>query len=398
MRWGLGGVAALIALTGAAVAAEPDLSGYISLEPRIYPAEAKFPRQHDSAVSPSLALQPEIRWDLDDEQRITFIPFGRLDANDNERAHWDVRELNWLYDAGDWDLRVGLGKVFWGVAESRHLVDVINQTDFVEASDEEDKLGQPMINANVITGIGTFSGFVLPYFRERTFPGPRGRPSFPIRVDEDRAVYESSEDERHVDFAVRWQERLSIIDIGVAHFRGTGREPRLVPTLIPGGPVLVPHYDLIDQSSVDAQATLEAWLLKFEAIVRSGQGDTFFATVAGFEYTLYQIFGSGKDLGLIAEYHYDGRDAFAPFTIFNNDLMMGARLAFNDEDDSSILAGLIFDIEEQTTLMTVEAATRIGENLKFELEARAFPYVANGTVEANFERDHTIELHLLRYF
>jgi hypothetical protein len=397
MKWGLG-VAALLALSGGAFAAEADLAGYLSFEARIYPAGAKFPRQHDSAFSPSVAIQPEVRWDLTDEQRITFIPFGRFDAHDDERTHYDVRELNWLYDAGDWDLRIGLGKVFWGVAESRHLVDIINQTDFVESNDEEDKLGQPMVNANIITGIGTFSGFVLPYFRERTFAGPEGRPTLPLRVAEDRATYEDSDEKRNIDFALRWQERLDVIDIGVAHFHGTAREPRLIPTLVPGGPVLVPQYDIIDQSSIDAQATLEAWLLKFEGIVRSGHGDTFFATVAGFEYTLYQVFDSTSDLGLISEYHFDGRDSSAPFTIFNNDVMVGGRLAFNDEDDSSILAGAIFDIEEQTTLMTLEAATRMAEGLKVELEARAFPYVANGTLEASFERDHTIELHLLSYF
>ena len=398
MKWGLGGLAALWALTSTAVAAEPDFSGFISFEVRAYPAAAKFPAQHDTFASPSMVLQPEVRWDLAEDQRITFIPFGRVDAHDNERTHYDIRELNWLYDAGDWDLRIGLGKVFWGVAESRHLVDIINQSDLVEAADEEDKLGQPMVNADFITDIGTFSGFVLPYFRERTFAGIKGRPSFPIRVDEDRAVYEDSDEERHVDFAVRWQERLSVFDIGLAHFHGTGREPRLVPTLVPGGPVLVPHYDIIDQSSIDAQATIEAWLLKLEAIVRSGQGDTFFATVTGIEYTLYQIFDSGKDLGLIAEYHYDGRDSYAPFTIFDNDLMVGARLAFNDEDDTSVLAGAIFDLDTQTTLMTLEAATRLSEGLKLELEARGFPYVANGSLESSFERDHTIELHVLRYF
>ena len=40
----------------------------------------------------------------------------------------------------------GVRRVFWGVAESNHLVDVINQTDAIENPDQEDKLGQPMLN------------------------------------------------------------------------------------------------------------------------------------------------------------------------------------------------------------------------------------------------------------
>jgi len=393
-------ILAYIAVVSASAAhAEPvDLSGYVAGEVRIYPAEPKYPAQHDNTFSPSVALQPELRWRFDDHNTLTFIPFGRIDADDDERTHWDIREANWLYNAGDWDLRVGLGKVFWGVAESRHLVDIINQTDLVESLDEEDKLGQPMVNLNLITGFGTWNAFVLPYFRERNFAGPAGRPGFPLRVAEDFAVFEANNEERHVDYALRWQERFGAFDIGLSHFHGTGREPRLVPTVLPGGPVLVPYYDLIDQSGLDVQATLDAWLLKLEAIVRSGQGDTFFAGVAGFEYTLYQVFESNADLGLIAEYHHDGRDAVAPFTIFDDDVMVGARLALNDIDDTSFLGGAIVDVESQTALMTVEFATRLADGWKLEAEGRMFPYVANGTFETSFERDHTFEVRILRYF
>jgi hypothetical protein len=47
--------------------------------------------------------------------------------------------------------------------------------------------------------------------------------------------------------------------------------------------------------------------------LRAGQGDTFFA--AGFEYTLYQVFESYADLGLISEHRHDGRDIVALFLL-----------------------------------------------------------------------------------
>jgi hypothetical protein len=43
-----------------------------------------------------------------------------------------VRELNWIHQAETWSLLAGVGKVFGSVTESRHLVDIINQTDLVE--------------------------------------------------------------------------------------------------------------------------------------------------------------------------------------------------------------------------------------------------------------------------
>ena len=398
MRRAVASCLTTLALMGPALAAAAELSGRADFETRFYPAGAKFPAQHEDALSPSLALQPELRWDLTPEQRLTFIPFARLDAHDDERTHFDIRELNWLYTRGNWDLRAGIAKAFWGVAESRHLVDIVNQTDLIESFDEEDKLGQPMLNANVITAFGTFSGFILPHFRERTFPGPKGRPSLPVPVDTDRAVYESGAEERHVDVALRWQERFNIFDIGLAHFSGTGREPRLVAALASGGPVLVPHYDLIDQTSLDAQATIESWLLKLEAIVRSGQGRTFFASVTGFEYTLYQVLGSDADLGLIAEYHFDGRDARAPATLFDSDLMVGARIVLNDENDTTLLAGAIFDLNTASSVLTLEAATRLRDGLRLELEALLFPYVRGGDFLSNLVRDHSVTLRLVTFF
>ena len=58
-------------------------------------------------------------------------------------------------------MRVGVGKVFWGVTESRHLVDVVNQSDFVEDLDGEDKLCQPMLALTLKLVWGTFDLFVL---------------------------------------------------------------------------------------------------------------------------------------------------------------------------------------------------------------------------------------------
>jgi len=375
-----------------------DVSGFVEAEGRAFPSESRSIEALDRAASGSFALQPEVRWQLDAQSTITVVPFVRFDADDSERTHWDLREANILLNAGNWDLRLGLDKVFWGVAESRHLADIINQTDQVEGLDEEDKLGQPMVNLNVLTGVGTLSGFLLPYFRERTFVGLEGRPALPLPVAEDLAVFEAPDEERHIDYAIRWQGRFGEFDIGLSHFHGTSREPSLVPTFSPGGLIFVPFYQLIDQTSLDAQATFDAWLLKLEAIIRSGQGDTFFAAVGGFEYTVYGVFSSNADLGVIAEYHRDERGISAPFTIFNNDLMVGARLALNDEDDTSLIAGGVVDIDTRTTFLTFEFATRLAEGWKLEAEARLLPYVANGSVETSFEREQVVIIRLQRFF
>ena len=137
-----------------------------------------------------------------------------------------------LYLENDWTLFAGAGKVFWGKTEAHHLVDIINQTDSVEDIDTEDKLGQPMINLTLERDWGALDLFFLPYFRERTHPGERARlrGAFPVL---ENAVYTSGAGRGHPDFAVRWSYFTNSLDLAVSAFRGTSREPLLIPVTTP---------------------------------------------------------------------------------------------------------------------------------------------------------------------
>ncbi|MGB5339328.1 MAG: hypothetical protein WBO06_09565, partial [Gammaproteobacteria bacterium] len=261
-------------------------SGYLGVEARLFQHDPVAPAQHDH-FNLSLVTEPEFysEWD-NGRQSFTFQPFLRLDQHDSARTHGDIRELLWQKAGQSWELSAGISKVFWGVAESQHLVDIINQTDLVEDIDQEDKLGQPLVNLALIRDWGTIDLYVLPGFRERTFPGRDGRLRSIPRVDTDHPLYASAAEDRHIDFAIRWSHYIGDWDFGLAHFSGTSREPRLLPGLTAGGEaVLIPLYETIDQTSLDLQATLGDWLWKLEWLTRSGQGDRYSAAVGGFEYT-----------------------------------------------------------------------------------------------------------------
>jgi hypothetical protein len=383
-----------------ACASTGELSGFIAVEPRLFLQSPALPEQDGRALQPSLVLQPEYRREwrggLD---RLTVIPYARLDAIDKERTHFDIRELSWLRVFDNWDLLFGVSKVFWGVTESRHLVDIVNQTDLIEDPAGEHKLGQPMIRLATLQEWGAVSFFLLPRFRERTFPGPAGRLRFALPVDTDRAVYESSLRRWHPDVAVRWSRVLGDWDIGLAHFRGTSREPRLVPALDPTGrAVLLPHYDLINQTSLDVQRTRERWIWKLEAIRRSGHARPFGALVGGFEYTFPGIFGTGIDLGILGEYLYDGRGPGAPPTPFDDDVFAGARLTLNDPQSTQLLAGAIVDRKTQATMVSIEASRRLGDRWTVKLDARAFGNVPRSDILFALRRDHYIQVQLAYFF
>jgi len=151
-----------------------------------------------------------------------------VDENDNERTHGDIRELSWIHIGEDWELRTGLRKVFWGVTEFQHLVDVINQTDSVEDFDGEDKLGQQMINLSLVRDWGIVDLYLLPGFRERTTIGKNGRLRSGLVVNNNLASYESSAGENHIDTALRWSHTLGDFDLGAGASNVTILPPRAI--------------------------------------------------------------------------------------------------------------------------------------------------------------------------
>lgn len=370
-----------------------EISGFTGLEFRYFPQSPLSQRQEDTNLSLSAELEFYNEWD-EGKQSFALVPYFRLDQRDAERSHFDLREFTYLYSAQSWELRLGVRKVFWGVTEFQHLVDVINQTDLVENLDQEDKLGQPMLNLALIKDWGTVDLFIMPYFRERTFPGVKGRVRFTPLVDAGLAQFESAAKEKHLDFAIRYSHYFGDWDVGLSHFYGTSREPRFLPRARNSGElVLAPLYEIINQTSVDVQATKGDWLWKLEALHRSGQGDTYNALAAGFEYTFVGIFATALDLGVLGEYHFDDRGDLAN-TIFDDDIAVGARLAFNDAQSSQALLGLIWDRDSGGKFLNVEASRRIGQNFTLDLQLRFLLDQDVDDLAYNLRRDDYIELFL----
>ena len=374
-----------------------DISGSVELQARGFWQNPQWVGQDDRALQGSVISTTEVRWyNEGGNVRAAFIPYLRWDATDDERNLADLREAYWAFEGDDYELLVGANTVFWGVTESVHLVDIINQTDFAGDIDGEDKLGQMMVSLMLQRDWGEITGFVMPAFRERTFAGVDGRFRPPLPVDTDNALYESSDEETHVDFALRYSHYIGDIDIGLNVFSGTSREPRFVPAA--DGQSLLPVYDQIDQLGVAVQYTKEAWLWKLEAIARDGVTQSFAAAVGGFEYTFYQVSESTIDVGLLLEYQYDGRNEFEPVTIADNDVFVGTRLAFNDVQDSAVLAGLSYDTDTGETFINIEAERRFGDNWFAELRVRAFNGAAQVDATTWLQKDDYVQLSLARYF
>ena len=150
----------------------------------------------------------------------------------------------------------------------------------------------------------------------------------PGRIVSDEFVsYESGAEELHTDFAFRWSHTVGVSDIGLSFFQGTNREP-VFSNINEDGDTnatsdldlyqaleyISPHYEQMTQVGIDYQATVDAWLLKFEGIHRDSDslktpiqdgvdGKTsdfttdYTAITAGFEYTFNGVYESPSDIG-----------------------------------------------------------------------------------------------------
>lgn len=391
------------------------------------------------------SLSGQLAFDLfsdDGVHHLAFEPFGRVDWRDSDRSHFDLRQAKYQLAIDGFDLIIGVDKVYWGVMEAVHLVDVINQTDTVESMDGEEKLGQPMVRLSYESGWGTFTAFALPYFRERTFAGTGGRPRPDFRIDDSRTTYESGREKEHFDWAIRYQAYLGDFEIGLAHFQGTAREPEFTPLIyrngeeftslacppstsgqgidvvatvndclllvgqtlgLPLGEIgdirveLAPHYSLMEQTSIDVQAVLGSWLVKAEALSRYQQSDRFMQATAGVEYSFYGIFNTGADLGVIAEYVWDERGK-AGLNSFQNDIFVGGRWALNNVSSTAILAGGAVDLETGAALLSLEAEQRLGGAFKVSVEARGFIDIPDDDPLFMISDDSFAQLRLAWYF
>ncbi len=358
----------------------------ISYQLRVFPNVPQYSEQHYN--NGSFTLKPKYSTALFKDYDFEFEPYYRWDERDENRTHGDIRELSLTVPLSSHLLTVGIDKVFWGVTETQHLVDIINQQDLVDSFDANEKLGQPMVRYEFSLW-GQWQLFALVGFRERTFPSIVGRPRTPLVVDTEVSERVRNED---IDYAARWSQTFGKLDISLSHFFGNAREPVLDPDL--ANLRLVPIYDEIDQSGVEIQYAVESLILKSEAIYRSGTMPTnnFFAYTVGGEYNYGDITG-------ILEYSYDDRGKVGT-VLFQDDYFVGFRWNLNDAFESNIFFGFNIDDETDANMLTLRYQRRLTDSLTLNLKTLTFSNVPDPQLDPlmSVQNDSFFEIALTQYF
>ena len=384
---GVGGVGCLPAVQA---------SGYAAADGRAFARNAKYAGQ-DRGDGVSLVVEPQFELKSEDGVHDAKVrPFYRLDPNDEKRSHADLREGRYKLSVGHFEAGVGAGIFTWGVLESYKPTDVMNQTDFVEATDGSQKLGLPYGSLGWVGDKAAFRLYYLPYFRDRTFQGIRGRPRFSVPIDTDDPIFATRARRWQPSGAARFTLNLGDFDLGAGLFAGLSREPRFIAELTTGQ--ISPRYDLMEQGSIDAQWTLGAFVLKAEGFVRLW-GDSmraFGGGGGGADYTFFKAVGEA-DVSLAAEFLFDTRPVDAPPTFFDHDGFLGLRIAANDTSNTEVLAGALVDVLDGSMFGKAGVSRRFGDHWRVSCDVNIF-LGPHGKLESAFLKDDYAHARIAYFF
>lgn len=356
----------LLVLSGVVHAEPGQWSGWVNAQARGYTDTGE---NVASQGYPAAAVQLDYSRSFGDSDQLTTSLFVRGDGVDDERNLADIRELIWLHSADAYQLRAGVGQVSWGVNELFKITDLVNQKDRAELPFQR-KLGQPMASLSFYWGDDLIELYSLYGLRPAWYPGEDGRLRYPILVDSDNEEYDWGKTGRW-DFAGRWKTRLWDMDLAFSHFYGMTREPYFIFNYDFNQPYLIPVYEKVNQSSVEWQYAWNEVLLKAEFTYQTGSLEQFESVAGGFEYTFGGVFDSAYDLTWYVEGIWDSREHIYG-TLFDHDIGVAARLAFNDARDSNLVLGVVADTRYNELFGTAFWSNTFGESWTLNLTGQYF--------------------------
>ncbi|MBI2570734.1 MAG: hypothetical protein HYV63_27335 [Candidatus Schekmanbacteria bacterium] len=348
--------------------------------------------------------------------------FGRYDAVDGERTVLVPEEV-WLeWRSERFRLRAGHQLLNWTATEAFHPADVINSRLFDSAIENPDKFGEPMVSARAQLGDGNVELMFMPVFTKPKGPSASSRlrlaaPGLAV----DRTIH--TDDDGQVDddtfvpqWALRAQQTFGSADVSLHAVRHIDRDAPVI-YYDPERAEVIALFQPLTQLGGTLQMASGSVVLKLEAAYRMFEPPSgtipylppvpdrdYGLVAAGVEYGLVHASGAGSTLLCEAQAALDyphEADRLAP--LFQRDLLLGYRFAFNDEDEKSLVVLVIDDLERSEHFMlTGRYSQRLGERwgIKAGFQWLHFP-ARDPAMPLGFEwlddADH-IHASLFRYF
>ena len=330
-------------------------------------------------------------------------PYFRYDHHDKNRSLFNFKENNFTYYYNDIQVKAGISEVFWGITESKNLVNIINVKDVADG-DQKAKLGQSLLAfSNYSEKYGSLDFYYLPFFKNSSQIGQNGRLRLSKPIENYDIVYEGGAGSKVPSWAIKWENSFGMLDFSLQGFRGNSRESSTIAKLENLQLKYFQGYERISQLGTYLQLISGPIIYKLEAIKRNGQKnaknirENFYSYTLGMEYLINNLFENKWDLTSFIEYHNDDRNNDST-DIFQNDLFLATRLNFNDTDGTEFLTSITLDTDGGGNTSTLELSSRITDNIRVTGSYNAYWSVNEKDILYSFRRDNYFLINITNYF
>ena len=372
------------------------LQGHIDLTSQYYSLRPK--EKHSVNITASAVV--EVAYEKDDfklrsklKAQLDYFDLGpKVDHTDRTYLRFD--ELYGTYDFEDDQIMIGKNIRFWGALEVRNITNSFNSDELRDDPFESDKLGSWNATYTHYTQSGEFSAIVKFHEQSRSisaFPYvyyyfPQSIPIMPNvelpLIYKDSLKTEKSEFRPSVYFKYSGSTDSNYpLDYAIVFENGYDSQRYYTTNMAADSQSLQTQENayIVNKFSTFNTLVVGATLLKLEALYTDVLGDEeisdYMHIGLGVEHTLNQFYGDAS-LGIIAEYYYydtidsSKRNDLELFELFQNDLFLGLRYSFNQENDASIIGGTILDTQYDEQVYYLKYETRLIDIFKFNLDYR----------------------------
>lgn len=280
---------------------------------------------------------------------------GRLAAVDPDRNRANVEEAWVSYRNAGWNVRAGVDIVNWSATEAFHPADVLNARNLDSNVENAEKIGEPMVSVERDLGRGGITLYYMPALIDPQIPDSSSRLSFldpglgggaPLWADKDGST--SRRSLRHQG-ALRLAQTFGSADLALTAVR---HQDRSQPTVFydPATRLFHPVFHPVTHYGLTYQHALGAWVVKIESAWRDFDGGVrdHGEFAFGLENGWTHAGGAESTVILEGQTMFDAnKDQRAALSMFQRDLLLGWRLAFNDAYSTELFASFIFDLERR---------------------------------------------------
>lgn len=334
--------------------------------------------------------------------RVTLGGYGRVDQKDQNRSFATFEDANIAYRfgaSGQYQILVGHKLFNWSVMDAFYPADMINSRNFDSSPDNLEKIGEFTVELSVDFWNGELNFYYFPLFEQPRYPGASNRFGQGVNLGPAKVVDgQEASSQRSVDqYGVRIYQYLLGADISLHYL---DRIDRYFPVVgyadfnidpFSGFVVPVDQNDMrpylyrSEQVGATVQKPLTSGLVfKFEGVRRWFDEDSYQVLDAqslllgnpqfispkthsdisfGFDYTWG--FLDGSEMNFVVEHSFISgleKEERRRLSVFQRDLMLGVRYAFNDINSKEFTINGIFDLERsQEFILNLSYEQRLGD-------------------------------------